>query len=495
MATDSLGQPNTGTDNHTVSVDGTCSSGCGTSAVVNLAHIFPDDVGFDLTPDGQYFDSVLRTQGVGDHEFRQGEDASYDEEVTFQDVTLEILPSPGEARGDPILLRFVTVVPAPLPGQTVHSVLSVGVNGQQISLDNNVAPPGETGENMHARIGDTITIDGKLTAKASIHGPAEFYGGGGFETVLVLGKETSPDVAATSLTWNTAQGGVDYGYTISVADLPQATTVDLDWATGTTTDTVIGSPKISMPTQTAQGTYHLHASPSQLGTPPAGAKYLLEVVDPGNLISPAERSKVASWRSDLSGLAWLMAAGVSQNHDQGTYPFSTSVSTLSQTFEPRVVSFMHALEHATPAVKPTIITTYRSPGRAYLMHYSWEIFKKGMDPKAVDALNNAPPGIDIRWNYGDPTLSKQAAQQMYQFFGSPPVAAYPSNHSGGNAIDMVITWKGNLTVIDGNGVKRTIKSGPHNSTNPTLIQIGATFGVIHFYPPNKDRNHWSINGR
>jgi hypothetical protein len=131
MASDSLGQPNSGADNHTVSVDGTCSSGCGTSAVVNLAHQFPDDAGFVLSSDAQgtsqYYDFVLRAQGVGDHEFRKGEDVSYDEEVAFQGVTLEILPSPGEARGDPILLRFESVLPAPSPGQTIHTVLSVGM--------------------------------------------------------------------------------------------------------------------------------------------------------------------------------------------------------------------------------------------------------------------------------------------------------------------------------------------------------------------------------
>ena len=50
-------------------------------------------------------------------------------------------------------------------------------------------------------------------------------------------------------------------------------------------------------------------------------------------------------------------------------------------------------------------------------------------------------------------------------------------------------------VTDGNGVKRTISERPHDSTNGKLIEIGRTFGVIHFRPAAKDRNHWSINGR
>jgi len=101
-------------------------------------------------------------------------------------------------------------------------------------------------------------------------------------------------IIATSPTWNTTDGGVDYGYTIGSAGLPNATTVDLDWASGTTVDTVIGTPITSTTTQTAQGTYQLHATPSQLGTPPAGATYLLVVADPDNLVSPTDPSKVAS---------------------------------------------------------------------------------------------------------------------------------------------------------------------------------------------------------
>ncbi len=101
-------------------------------------------------------------------------------------------------------------------------------------------------------------------------------------------------IAATTPTWDGSDGGVDYGYTISDADLPEATTVDLDWASGTTVATVIGDPIVSTTTETAQGTYNLTASPSQLGAPPPGANDLLVVVDPDNVISPADPSKLAA---------------------------------------------------------------------------------------------------------------------------------------------------------------------------------------------------------
>ena len=131
-----------------------------------------------------------------------------------------------------------------------------------------------------------------LDGQGNLYGTTSGGGASGDGTVFEL-KPSNPIIAATSPTWNSTDGGVDYGYTISSAALPQATTVDLDWASGTTVNTIIGTIT-STTTTTAQGSYQLHATPSQLGTPPAGATYLLVVADPGNLISPADPSKVAS---------------------------------------------------------------------------------------------------------------------------------------------------------------------------------------------------------
>jgi hypothetical protein len=136
----------------------------------------------------------------------------------------------------------------------------------------------------------TTLAAGDHPAITAVYGGDTNFSG---STSAAIDQFVGPDLAATSLTW-ASDGGVDYGYSISGADLPQATTVDLDWASGTTADAVIGSPIISTTTATAQGTYQLHATPSQLGTPPPGATYLLVVADPGNLVSPADPSKVAS---------------------------------------------------------------------------------------------------------------------------------------------------------------------------------------------------------
>ena len=128
-----------------------------------------------------------------------------------------------------------------------------------------------------------------LDGQGDIYGTTEKGGTANDGTVFEL---VADGIQATTPTFS-SDGGVDYGYQIN-GTLPQATTVDLDWASGTTVDTVIGDPIVSTATETAEGMYDLNATPAQLGTPPPGATDLLVVADPDNLISPADPSKVAS---------------------------------------------------------------------------------------------------------------------------------------------------------------------------------------------------------
>jgi hypothetical protein len=74
--------------------------------------------------------------------------------------------------------------------------------------------------------------------------------------------------------------------------------------------------------------------------------------------------------------------------------------------------------------------------------------------------------------------------------------ALKSLHTQGLALDMNTTWPAGKTVKirEANGKLITISSGPHNGLNRTLIQAGATYGVIHFLNAGKDPNHWSVNG-
>lgn len=103
-----------------------------------------------------------------------------------------------------------------------------------------------------------------------------------------------PAITPTSPVWDTAQGGVDFGYQVSGADLTQATTAALYWSSTDQWSGRIGNPVYTqdIPTGTQTGSYGpFNVSASQLGTPPQGAKYLLEVTDPNNVLGNFDPSK------------------------------------------------------------------------------------------------------------------------------------------------------------------------------------------------------------
>jgi probable HAF family extracellular repeat protein len=136
----------------------------------------------------------------------------------------------------------------------------------------------------------TLNTAVAINDKGQIVGTGEIGG----KTHGFLLDLSGPQINPTSPQWDVTDGGVDYGYSITVGDLPEATTVDLFWASGTTVDTEIGDPIAARVTETTQGTYPLQAFASELTDPPQGAKYLLVVADPQNLISPANPDKLAS---------------------------------------------------------------------------------------------------------------------------------------------------------------------------------------------------------
>ena len=103
-----------------------------------------------------------------------------------------------------------------------------------------------------------------------------------------------PDIAPTSLTGNTAQGGVDFGYEVTGADLTQDTTAALYWASGTTTDTILepATTPIPIPKTTPVGQVQtVHLAPTDFpGGPAPGATHLLLVVDPNNVINESDEN-------------------------------------------------------------------------------------------------------------------------------------------------------------------------------------------------------------
>jgi hypothetical protein len=182
----------------------------------------------------------------------------------------------------------------------------------------------------------------------------------------------------------------------------------------------------------------------------------------------------------LSGTSWVTQ-----------FPTSTSTGDLVEPFRDHVNSFLASLHQAGASV--TITATYRPPQRAYLMHYAYEIAKKGLDPRNVPSRGDVP----ICWVHtnadGSINLaqSRQAAAQMVKAYGIVHEPSLTSNHTKGLAIDMNISWLGTLHITNANGKVVSISTLPRSGMNTQLWSVGATYQVFKLA---SDPPHWSYNG-
>ena len=182
----------------------------------------------------------------------------------------------------------------------------------------------------------------------------------------------------------------------------------------------------------------------------------------------------------VSGLDWV--------HQ---FPTSSSPDDLAEPFRSAAKSFLAALSDAGAAV--SIADTLRPPQRVYLMHWSFLIANATVNPAKVPLMT----GVDIQWVHTDtagnpdPVASKSAAQSMVKAYGIVFTPAVTSRHTQGLAIDMNISWTGNLTIQDASDTAVTITSVPRNGANPDLHKLGATYGVIKLIT---DPPHWSSDG-
>jgi hypothetical protein len=182
-----------------------------------------------------------------------------------------------------------------------------------------------------------------------------------------------------------------------------------------------------------------------------------------------------------SGIEWI-----------SKFPGSRSIDDLELGFRRRVKRFIYALKQAGAEVR--ISSTIRSPEHAYLMHWSWKIVKQNYDPRLIPPMKN----VNISWWHGDIIKSKKAAQEIVTGFGIDHLKVPPalrSRHTERKAIDMNISWRGTLIIKGFDQAKRVINSAPRDGTNPDLINVGRTYGVIHFKNVLKDKPHWSTDGR
>jgi D-alanyl-D-alanine dipeptidase len=165
---------------------------------------------------------------------------------------------------------------------------------------------------------------------------------------------------------------------------------------------------------------------------------------------------------------------------------------LVEPFRSSVNRFLAALRNAGANV--VVSDTLRPPQRAYLMHYSYRIAREGLDPGAVPAM----AGVDIQWVHRDVRgnanlgASRIAAEQMVQAYGIVFRPALTSRHTEGRAIDMDISWQGNLSISNAGGVQTLITTAPRTGAgNAALQMVGASYGVRKLVT---DPPHWSTDG-
>ena len=214
------------------------------------------------------------------------------------------------------------------------------------------------------------------------------------------------------------------------------------------------------------------------------------------------------------------------------FPGGNTLQALTETFRVKVRNFIDALREG--GAKVHISSTRRPEQRQYLMHWSWRIGReaffleaaspcipdspgtKGLwfcpeVPDYVGDMTLGPVEIIWRWScstrvpctirncdqkactqhYHDLTESIDAANEMVEGYNLAFRPARNSRHNSGRAIDMTISWTGELTVLDRNGTMISISSSPKNGMNPGLHAIGATYGV---YKLVSDPPHWSDDG-
>jgi hypothetical protein len=182
----------------------------------------------------------------------------------------------------------------------------------------------------------------------------------------------------------------------------------------------------------------------------------------------------------LSGRAWWYAY-------ESSYPNSRDINDLGSGFRSSVEAFVGSLKHAGATV--IVSSTRRNAIRAFLMHYSWKVAYGQIAPGDVPRRS----GLDIEWDHGDLDRSQQAAQAMVDLFGMAHIAALNSNHIRGEAIDMNISWRGNLVLTRSDRLLSRIESSPRTGQNRELHEVGANeFGVRKLV---SDPPHWSSNGR
>lgn len=253
---------------------------------------------------------------------------------------------------------------------------------------------------------------------------------------------------------------------------------------------------VACPNQTV--TFQIDGSPSGTitwtgGGQPAtgsGTQFTTRFAQAGQVTVQAQQNDGGTIRTadatvniwETSGSAWV-----------AQFPTSVATDDLVQPFRGNVDNFIAALRGGNAAVN--IAATLRPPERAHLMHYSFRISREGFDPATVPEYQ----GVNICWVHRDANgnvnlpASTGAARAMENAYAIRFRPALQSRHTQGRAIDMNITWAGNLTMQTAGGGAQTITTLPRTGAgNVELHAVGAGYGVLKLVA---DPPHWSDDGR
>lgn len=190
----------------------------------------------------------------------------------------------------------------------------------------------------------------------------------------------------------------------------------------------------------------------------------------------------------LSGAAWCSEFRGSTGFD----------SNMAEPFSADAKAFIAALVAAGATV--SVASTYRPPNRAFLMHWSWKIVNEAADPRTIPTRD----GVSIKWDHVDEAgvysseKSINAAKAMVTGYAIQNLKVAPSlssRHTEGNAVDMSISWSGSLVVTQKDGKDITIATEPRSGMNTDLHKVGAGYGVTKYHGGDKDKPHWSNDGR
>jgi hypothetical protein len=92
----------------------------------------------------------------------------------------------------------------------------------------------------------------------------------------------------------------------------------------------------------------------------------------------------------------------------------------------------------------------------------------------------------------DVAATRKAANEMVAGYEIVYAPALTSRHTERKAIDMDISWVGDLTILKADGkTSVTIKSKVRTGDNAELQAVGASYGVIKL---KTDPPHWSSDG-